>query len=535
MDERLPKPDIGRSSLSHESLPDQLRTNGGHVKPLIGSLRIVAAGGLFEECADWYPAPPMGIEYPKIIQGGMGVGISNWHLARTVSKLGQLGVVSGVALEVLMVRRLQDGDVDGYIRRALEQFPFRDMARRALEKYYIPGGRADGDPYSAIPFHKQVGPKQLHELCILSNFVEVFSAREGHDGAVGINYLEKIQMPHLPSIYGAMLAGVAYVVMGAGVPTMIPGVLDSLSHHEAASYGLNVVGAQAGDDTFTRFDPQDFIEGEPPQVERPRFLPIIASNVLAVTMLRRSNGKVDGFVIEGPTAGGHNAPPRGKLQVNERGEPIYGEKDVVDLGKIRDLGLPFWVAGGCASAENLREVLEVGGTGIQVGTAFALCEESGMAEEYRRGLLNEAMAGTARVVTDRLASPTGFPFKVASLDGSLSEQDVYHSRIRVCDLGYLREVYRKDDGSLGYRCSSEPVESYVAKGGRESDTIGRKCICNSLASNAGLAQIQKDGSAEKPLLTCGDDLTKIARFVPEGQTSYTARDVITKLLELEAV
>jgi nitronate monooxygenase len=476
----------------------------------------------------------MAVAHPKIIQGGMGVGISNWHLARSVSKLGQLGVVSGVALEVLFVRRLQDGDVGGHIRRALEAFPFRDMARSALEKYYIPGGRADGEPYTAIPVHKQVSPRNLHELCILGNFVEVFLAREGHDRAVGINYLEKIQLPHLPSIYGAMLAGVACVVMGAGIPTMIPGALDGLSHHEAVSYSLNVVGAQTGDDTFTRFDPRDFMDGDHPPLERPMFLPIIASNVLATTMLRRSNGKVDGLIIEGPTAGGHNAPPRGKLQVNESGEPVYGERDVVDLGKIRELGLPFWVAGGCASADKLREVLEVGGTGIQVGTAFALCEESGMAEEYRRRLLQEAVAGTARVVTDRLASPTGFPFKVAQLSGTLSEEEVYLSRTRVCDLGYLREVYRKGDGSLGYRCSSEPVESYVAKGGKEADTIGRKCICNALASNIDLPQVRRGGLVERPLLTCGDDLAEIARFIPEGRTSYTARDVITKLLELEA-
>ena len=251
-------------------------------------------------------------------------------------------------------------------------------------------------------------------------------------------------------------------------------------------------------------------------------------------MLRRSNGTIDGFVIEGPTAGGHNAPPRGNLQVNERGEPIYGERDAVDLGKIRELGLPFWVAGGSASAERLRETVDAGGTGIQVGTAFALCEESGLKEEYRRGLLQEAMEGTADVITDGLASPTGFPFKVAQLKGSLSEHNTYLSRTRVCDLGYLRELYRKDDGNLGYRCASEPIEIYTAKGGDESNTIGRKCICNALVSNAGYPQIQLNGLAEKPLLTCGDDLAQIARFVPEGQTSYTARDVIETLLGVEA-
>ncbi len=464
----------------------------------------------------------------------MGVAISNWHLARTVSKLGQLGVVSGVALEILLVRRLQDGDAGGHVRRALQSFPFPDMARRALDKFYVPEGKPADKPYAAIPLHKKVGAKRLHELCILGNFIEVFLAREGHDGDIGINYLEKIQMPHLPSMYGAMLAGAAYVIMGAGIPTMVPGVLDGLSTHQKVSYPLNVVGSQNGDDNLARFDPQDFIEGDPPPLVRPKFFPIIASNVLAVTMLRRSNGQVDGFVIEGPTAGGHNAPPRGQLEVNDENEPIYGDRDVVDLAKIRDMGLPFWVAGGAASAEKLREVLAAGGNGIQVGTAFALCDDSGLADEYRKALLQEAVAGTARVVTDRLASPTGFPFKVAQLEGSLSERDVYLSRTRVCDLGYLREAYRKDDGKVGYRCASEPVENYLAKGGQEADTIGRKCICNSLVANAGHPQIQKGGEVEKPLLTSGDDLAQIARFIPEGKTSYSAADVIDKLLEQPA-
>ena len=50
----------------------------------------------------------------------------------------------------------------------------------------------------------------------------------------------------------------------------------------------------------------------------------------------------------------------------------------------------------------------------------------------------------------------------------------------------------------------------------------------------GFAQVRPDNSVEQPLFTCGDDLTDIARFIPEGRTSYTARDVINKLLELEA-
>ena len=46
----------------------------------------------------------------------MGAGVSSWRLARVVSRLGQLGVVSGTALDQILVRRLQAGDPDGQVR-----------------------------------------------------------------------------------------------------------------------------------------------------------------------------------------------------------------------------------------------------------------------------------------------------------------------------------------------------------------------------------------------------------------------------------
>ena len=83
--------------------------------------------------------------------------------------------------------------------------------------------------------HQKHDSRKLVELCMVCNFVEVFLAREGHDNPVGINYLEKVQMPHLASIYGAMLAGVGYVLMGAGIPLHIPGVLDAFVAHQRRS------------------------------------------------------------------------------------------------------------------------------------------------------------------------------------------------------------------------------------------------------------------------------------------------------------
>jgi nitronate monooxygenase len=470
-------------------------------------------------------------KHPVIIQGGMGAGVSGWRLARAVSQLGQLGVVSGTALDQILARRLQDGDPSGHMRSSLDHFPFRRMAERIWETYYVPNGKPESQSYKSLPKHSKDNSRELIELCIVANFVEVFLARKGHNNPVGINYLEKIQIPHLPSLYGAMLAGVGYVLMGAGVPLKIPGVLDHFVNHEPAIYTLHVTGAQEGDDTTMAFVPREFMERSLPPLTRPKFIAIVSSNTLAATMVKRANGRVDGFVVEGPTAGGHNAPPRGKLQFDEAGEAIYGERDKVDLEKLRELGLPFWLAGGYGAPEKLREALTAGAAGIQVGTAFAFCAESGLRDDYKQAILEKVISGDARVVTDCLASPTGFPFKVAQLEGSLSEDEVYQTRPRICDLGYLSEAYRTCDGRIDYRCPGEPETVYVSKGGKLEDTVGKRCLCNALVATIGHPQIRSGKHKERGLLTSGNDLPGVTRFLPASGLIYSAAHVVRELMD----
>jgi nitronate monooxygenase len=467
---------------------------------------------------------------PILIQGGMGAGVSDWRLARAVAATGNLGVVSGTGLDTLIARRLQDGDPGGNVRRALDAFPIDGVADRIIEKYFIEGGKEPGERYRSKPMPRVEPSRNLLELIVASNFVEVYLAKEGHSGPVGINYLEKIQTPHLPSIYGAMLAGVDYVLMGAGIPMAIPGILDRLSEGLPVEYRLDVKGAERGETFSQTFDPVDFGDGALPPAPRPRFLAIVSSHILAIALVRKASGKVDGFVIEGPTAGGHNAPPRGKVQISAAGEPVYGDRDVPDLEVFNEIGLPFWMAGGYGEPGQIAEALRLGATGVQVGTAFAFCEESGFTAETKEQVLTLSKAGTAKIFTDPVASPTGFPFKVVELEGSLSDQAIYEKRSRICDLGYLRTAYRRDDGTVGWRCPSEPVDDYLRKGGAEADTVGRKCLCNSLIANIGHPQIQRNGDVEGELITSGDDVADVARFMPEGSDTYRAIDVIRYLL-----
>ncbi|MBN1174431.1 MAG: nitronate monooxygenase [Micromonosporaceae bacterium] len=460
----------------------------------------------------------------------MGVGISSWRLARAVAQAGQLGVVSGVALDVLLARRLQRGDPEGHARRALERFPVPAVAERALKRFYVPGGIEPGQPFRPL-WRLGLDPvPAAAELAVLGNFVEVFLAKEGHDGIVGINLLEKIQLATPAAAYGAILAGVDYVIMGAGIPTEIPAMLNLLADGKPARITATVDGASSTSRHTIGLDPAAVLGTAPPRTSRPSFLAIISTHVLAAYLARDPVTKPDGFVIETPVAGGHSAPPRGTLTLDSTGDPVYGPRDRIDVAKTAAVGLPFWLAGGYATPDRVAEALESGASGVQVGSVFALCRESGFDPRLRQELLKGAIDGSLTVRNDPRASPTSFPFKLAQLETTGADQTVYEARTRLCDLGFLRTPYTKADGSIGYRCPSEPVDQYVRKGGAIEDTVGRRCLCNGLVASTGLGQHRSDGYAEPPLVTLGQDLRFLPELLAAVGDDYGAADVIGYLL-----
>ncbi|MEO9181166.1 MAG: nitronate monooxygenase [Acidimicrobiales bacterium] len=468
-------------------------------------------------------ATPPVRELPWLIQGGMGIAISHWPLARSVAMTGQLGVVSGTAIDSVFVRRLQDQGVDVELRAILDRFPSQTVVHEVLAKY-ASMKRAPKAPYRAVPMLTHRYLQSSQDLLVLASFVEVALAKSGHDGIVGINLLTKVQLPTVPSLYGAMLAGVDYVLMGAGIPANIPGILDRLAIGERIDSALEIEGATKSDRVPTlRFNPADF--NEPRELKRPNFLAIVSSHVLANALIRRSSGTVNGFVVESPVAGGHNAPPRGALLLDANNDPIYGERDQVDFDVMRSTGVPFWLAGGITTPSSVRHALSVGATGVQVGTLFAYCRESGMEPALRAKVIAEVREDHVHVRTSTRASSTGYPFKVAEIEGTLSESDIYEQRQRRCDLGYLREAYMKPDGSAGYRCPSEPVDAFVSKGGSLEDTVERTCLCNALMATAGFGQIRRKSPDESAIVTSGDCINDIAPLLV-GRDDYSASDVI---------
>ncbi|MFO7633264.1 MAG: hypothetical protein R6W76_12020 [Caldilinea sp.] len=175
------------------------------------------------------------LEEIKLIQGGMGVHVSNWRLAKAVAMQRPgvtVGTVSGTALDVVYVRLLQLGDPGGHARRALQALDDKfgvTTGRTIRDQYFIEGGKAPDARFRSAPMQivrthdgRRTFPlpngsaasvplkldDEIIELLIATGFVEVWLAKEGHNGKIFINFLNKIELPLIYVLYGAMLAGV---------------------------------------------------------------------------------------------------------------------------------------------------------------------------------------------------------------------------------------------------------------------------------------------------------------------------------------
>jgi NAD(P)H-dependent flavin oxidoreductase YrpB (nitropropane dioxygenase family) len=230
------------------------------------------------------------------------------------------------------------------------------------------------------------------------------------------------------------------------------------------------------------------------------------------------------------------------LAKDGKGQPVYSALDEPDLQVIRQVGLPFWLAGGYGSREKSQQALAAGATGIQVGSNFALAEESGMKSTYRLAILNELKMETdeAALVQTTLFSPTGYPFKVVQLPGTLADETVYAERPRVCDIGLLQQVGLGKPGADGtrrlfWRCAAAPVEGFISKRGLQHNTADRRCLCNGLLACAGLGQVIPDGQQpeEPAIVTLGNHLEGVRRLSRNGQRPYWVRDVVGDLLGSE--
>jgi NAD(P)H-dependent flavin oxidoreductase YrpB (nitropropane dioxygenase family) len=383
---------------------------------------------------------------------------------------------------------------------------------------------------------------ELIELLIATGFAEVWLAKEGHSGKIFINFLNKIEPPLIYVLYGAMLAGVDGVIVGAGNPDGLPAVCRQLAQHRAVEHEISVLYRETGEAFMLAFDPSAVAGGRlaAQPLATPAFLAIVSLEDLVKVLAESSSAPPDGFIIEHHTAGGHNANPVGPLVRDKLGQPIYGVKDEADLAAIRAVGIPFWLAGGYGSQARLQAARAAGANGVQVGTVFALAEESGMKPEYRSAILAALKSGVddADLVRTTVFSPTGFSFKVVQLHDTLSDNDVYADRRRICDIGMLQQrgLSKADEHGqrlMFHRCPAGPIETYIKQRGLERNTDERRCLCNGLLACVGLGQVKEihgEVVEEPAIVTLGNHLDGVRRLSRQGQVHYRVEDVVADIL-----
>jgi nitronate monooxygenase len=146
-----------------------------------------------------------------------------------------------------------------------------------------------------------------------------------------------------------------------------------------------------------------FIFGIPPKEMldecRARGIVLIGTATTPDEAAALQEADVDLIVASGSEAGGH----RGSF-LRPAEESLTGTFSLVPQVVDR-VSLPVVAAGGIADARGILAALALGAQGVQIGTAFLACEESGASPRHREALLSGDAGKTAltRGFTGRLA------------------------------------------------------------------------------------------------------------------------------------
>lgn len=346
--------------------------------------------------------PPLTIKGKQItqpiVQGGMGVGVSLALLAGAVAHNGGAGIISSAGIDRLVSQR---------------------NGRRV-------------NTYDAM-------------------YEEVSLAKAG-GGYVGVNIMVALQRDYLASVKGALDAGAAAIISGAGLPLGLPAIQD----------------------------PKDTA-----------LIPIVSSTRALELICRkweRLGYRPDAVVLEGPLAGGHLGFKIDQVGLEENKlENLL--PPVKEMAQKRG-DFPVIVAGGIYTHEDIRSFLAQGADGVQMGTRFLATEESSASPAYKQAVV-QAREEDIVVATDP-GSPCGLPFRVIK-QSPMYVTALHRGRKPKCDFGY---VLLKDEKGNFTRCPAKESNEH------------HFCICNGLLSSAGA------NPEEEPLYTVGTNAWRVDRILP---------------------
>ena len=172
---------------------------------------------------------------------------------------------------------------------------------------------------------------------------EIRKARKKTQGIIGVNIM--VALTHFSDLVKTAIADkVDIIFAGAGLPLDLPGFLDE------------------GDQT--------------------RLVPIVSSGRAAALICKRWFQRYgympDAFVVEGPKAGGHLG-----FKAEQLDDPDFRLENLVSdvvaqMNKVEaehGIRIPVIAAGGVYDGDDIRRFLQLGASGVQMGTRFVATHE----------------------------------------------------------------------------------------------------------------------------------------------------------------
>jgi len=242
------------------------------------------------------------------------------------------------------------------------------------------------------------------ENCIYGLKEEIRIARQKTNGILGVNIMVALTN-YEDLVRTSIEEGIDIVISGAGLPLDLPKFLTP--------------GCKT------------------------RLVPIVSSARAAALIcnkwLANYNYLPDAVIVEGPKAGGHlGFKPEQIFDENYALEKLIPEvvKVVNDIALLNGKNIPVIAAGGIYSGSDIVKILNLGASGVQMGTRFVTTDECDASIEFKQAYLN----ATKEDVTI-IKSPVGMPgraIKSLFLDevmaGKRQPKTCPVNCIRTCDI-----------------------------------------------------------------------------------------------------
>lgn len=201
---------------------------------------------------------------------------------------------------------------------------------------------------------------------------EIHKARSMSDGCLAVNIMGVLSNAD-DLVKTSVQEGIKMIVFGAGLPTKLPALIEDPS--------VNIV-------------------------------PIISSARVTELILRtwdkRYERTVDGFILEGPLAGGHLGFSEEQLEHPEKYSLDKLLPDVLEAIKTYEdkygRKIPVITGGGIYDGKDIARMLSLGASGVQMGTRFVCTKECDVSHQFKQAYLD---AKEEDIVI--IKSPVGMP------------------------------------------------------------------------------------------------------------------------------